>query len=146
MKIVADGEDDVKVPAGKRLQPPPLKPNLGFCQPALWTNPMLAGVVQDNAIMTIRASIHVISKRLSTAVHDIPRSPPLIGIQHMAAPVVIKMITKDPLDDARFHPVPSPVLSLLCIRAKPLRLDPPRILLPSDPTDRNFSILFESSW
>jgi len=81
VKVVADGKHYVKVITGKRLQSPSLKPDFSLGQTALRAAAMLARIVQNNPIVTVGTRVHVISERICSAVHDVPRSPTLIGTQ-----------------------------------------------------------------
>jgi hypothetical protein len=104
VKIMADSEHYVKVPARKRLQFPPLKPQLRFRHSALWTTTMLAGVGHENPVISIGAFINVIALLRRPASHDVPRRPALPFSLPVLGPVGFVVITKYLLYNPCFHP------------------------------------------
>ena len=101
---MADGEHNVKVSARKRLKLPPLKPQLRFRRSAQGTTPVLAGVVEQDPVISIGAFINVIALLRRAARDNVPRGPALPLARPVLGPIGLEVITKYPLYDPRFHP------------------------------------------
>jgi len=106
MQVVADSNDNVKIPAVKGLAFPALKPELGFCTAALRAASMFARVVHQDFIVPVGAGIDMVSLFMSPTGHDGTCSMVLPPVQDTGFAKGFKMILEDLLYNAWFHSIP----------------------------------------
>jgi len=98
MKFVADGKNNMKISAVKRLPSTALKPYLGLRGSTLRAAAVLAGVVHPHLIITVRAGIYMVPLLWCTARHYAPCRMKLPPAQSFPPAVFIEMIVENRLN------------------------------------------------
>lgn len=103
MKLVADGEDHLKITASQCAGLPPLQPKLRICRAALRATAVSAGVIDSCDVISVGAGFDVLTLELRPAGHDRLSGILLSIAQTSFLSVGFKMVDEYALNDSGFH-------------------------------------------